>query len=135
MNILINAESGRVTGVVDWAEARILSFAFSLWGLENILGYMDSEGWHYYDNHDELEGLFWQTFCTEANNATHDDLQLIRVARMAGLFCCYGLIMDGIALKDVVDQSDTSSLIYLHAFCMAGNWARCEFAHFAWETA
>ena len=133
MNILINPETGHVTGIVDWAEARILPFGFSLWGLENILGYMDSEGWHYYDNRDELEGLFWQTFCTEINNATENDLQLIRAARMAGLFCRYGLIMDGIAVKGVVDQSDASSLAYLDAFCMADDWAP-RFNHIALET-
>ncbi|UNI24493.1 hypothetical protein JDV02_010233 [Purpureocillium takamizusanense] len=127
MNILVNSETGYVTGIVDWAEARIVPFGFSLWGLENVLGYMDSEGWHYYDNREDLEGLFWHTFGTEINNATENDLQSIRSARMAGLFLRYGLVMDGTAVKGVVDQSDTSSLAYLDAFCLAADWAPREF--------
>lgn len=134
MNIIISSETGHITGIVDWAEAGILPFGFSLWGLENILGYMDSKGWHYYNNSGELENLFWQTFCTEANNTTDNDLHLIRSARMAGLFCRYGLIMDGTALKGVVDQSNTSKLSYLHAFCVADGWAPRQFVHVAPET-
>ncbi|KAJ9130269.1 Mus38-like protein [Pleurostoma richardsiae] len=55
MNILTNTRTGNITGIVDCAEARILPFGFSLWGFENILGYMDSKGWHYYDNCRELQ--------------------------------------------------------------------------------
>ncbi|KJZ69736.1 hypothetical protein HIM_10876 [Hirsutella minnesotensis 3608] len=122
MNLLVNPETGNITGIVDWAEARILPFGFSIWGLENVLGYMDSEGWHYYDNHRELENIFWQTFLGEARNASDTDLQLIRAARMAGLFCRYGFIVEGKAMKGVVDQNDASSLAYLDAFCIAGDW-------------
>lgn len=119
MNLLINSETGRITGIVDWAEARMLPFGFSLWALENILGYMDSGGWHYYNSRRELEDLYWQTFWGKASNATDADLQLIQTARMAGLFCRYGFIMDGKAVKSVVDQSNVSRLAYLDAFCMA----------------
>ncbi|RMJ03300.1 hypothetical protein CDV36_015174 [Fusarium kuroshium] len=122
MNILINSETGNITGIVDWAEARILPFGFSLWGFENVLGYMDSGGWHYYDNRRELEDLFWQTFWGEASHASDVGLELIRAARLAGLFCRYGFIVDGKAVISVVDQSDASSLAYLDAFCAADDW-------------
>lgn len=117
MNLLISAGTGKITGIVDWAEARILPFGFSLWALENVLGYMDSEGWHYYDNRSELEHLFWRTFMREAGIASGVDLQLIRAARMIGLFCRYGFIVEGKTVTGVVDQSYTSSLPYLDAFC------------------
>lgn len=70
MNILINPETRNITGIVDWAEARILPFGFSMWGLENRLGYMDSKGWHYHDNRRELEGIFWKTFLGESRNTS-----------------------------------------------------------------
>jgi hypothetical protein len=54
MNIFVDPNTKHVTGIVDWAEAMILPFGISLWGLENILGYMDSQGWHYYKNHQKL---------------------------------------------------------------------------------
>ncbi|KAL7893701.1 hypothetical protein HDV63DRAFT_181173 [Trichoderma sp. SZMC 28014] len=122
MNTLIDPESGCITGIVDWAEARILPFGFSLWAFENLLGYMDSEGWHYYDNRHELEGLFWQTFSAEANSVSNGDLQLIRVARMAGLFFRYGFAWDGEGVEKVADESSLSSLAYLDAFCTSDNW-------------
>ncbi|KAH8194058.1 hypothetical protein TruAng_011773 [Truncatella angustata] len=64
MNILIGRETGNITGIVDWAEARILPFGFALWGLENILGCMDSTGWYYYDNRREVEDRLWRAFRT-----------------------------------------------------------------------
>ena len=60
MNLLINPETGNITGIADWAESRILPFGFALYGLENILGQMDSEGWHYNGHYRELESLFWE---------------------------------------------------------------------------
>lgn len=123
MNLLVNPETGNITGIVDWAEARILPFGFSMWALENVLGYMDSEGWHYYDNCRELEDLFWQTFLGEARNASDADMQLTRTARMAGLFYRYGFVVEGKAVKGVVDHTDASSLAYLDAFCTTDDWA------------
>ncbi|KAF4498622.1 Mus38 [Fusarium agapanthi] len=122
MNILISPETGHITGIVDWAEARILPFGASLWGFENTLGFMDSKGWHYYDNRDELEDLFWRTFWTEAPDASKADLELIQTARMAGLFCRYGLVVEEEDLKGTIDHSDSCSLAYLDAFCTIGDW-------------
>lgn len=44
MNIFVDPNTGHITGIIDWAEARILPFGISLWGFENMLGYMDSQG-------------------------------------------------------------------------------------------
>ncbi|GAW20099.1 hypothetical protein ANO14919_095950 [Xylariales sp. No.14919] len=122
MNILIDPETGSITGIIDWADARILPFGFSLWALENILGYMNSEGWHYYDNRHELQRIFWETFRMEAKNLSDDDLRLIQITRMAGLFCRYGFVLDGKVCKGVIDESDVSSFHYLDAFCAAEDW-------------
>lgn len=118
MNILTNRETGEITGIVDWAEARILPFGFSLWGLENVLGFMDSEGWHYFDNREELQRLFWDSFRTEAIDFTDAEFELVQCARLVGLFCRYGFIMDGMSVKGVADQSSPSKLKYLDAFCI-----------------
>jgi hypothetical protein len=126
MNILINPETGNITGIVDWAEARILPFGLTLWGFENTLGFMDSKGWQYYDNRRQLEDLFWQSFWTKAPNASKVDLELIRAARMLGLFCRYGLITDGKVLKGTIDATDSHSLGYLDAFCTCIDWEPTE---------
>lgn len=41
---------------------------------------------------------------------------------MAGLFYRYGFIVEGKAMKGVVDQNDASSLAYLDAFCITDGW-------------
>ncbi|KAL4982546.1 hypothetical protein BDW68DRAFT_195210 [Aspergillus falconensis] len=124
MNIIVNPKTGNITGIVDWAESRILPFGFALYGLENFLGWMDSEGWHYYDHNRELESLFWQTFRKEAHNFSDADLYLIRAARMAGFFYRYGFNFDtkGAVQSVRMDQPD-GSLAYLDAFCAVGEWA------------
>lgn len=62
VNITVNPDTGNITGIVDWAETKVLPFAMSLWGFLNVLGVMDSDGWHYHENSSTmLEGLFWDT--------------------------------------------------------------------------
>lgn len=123
-NLLVNPKTGNIAGIFDWAESRILPFGFALYGLENLLGWMDSEGWHYYDRCRELESLFWQTFRAEAHNFSDADFYLIRAARMAGFFYHYGFNFDtkGVVQSVRMDQPD-GSLAYLDAFCAAGERA------------
>ncbi|KAJ5129706.1 uncharacterized protein N7515_005745 [Penicillium bovifimosum] len=120
MNVLVDPKTGHITGIVDWAESRILPFGFALYGLENLLGWMDSEGWHYYDCYRELESLFWQTFRGEAYDFSDANLYLIHTARMAGLFYHYGFNFDlkGVVQSVRMGQLD-GSLAYLDAFCVA----------------
>jgi hypothetical protein len=126
MNILVDRPSGELTGVIDWAEARVLPFGFALYGLENMLGFMDSQGWHYYDNAQRLRRLFWDVFRNETGNKISDaGFQMIWTARMAGLLYRYGLIHNGTAILGVVD-SENSSLRYLDAFCTWDGWAQTE---------
>ncbi|KAJ6021107.1 hypothetical protein N7540_006611 [Penicillium herquei] len=124
MNILVNPGTGNITGIVDWAESRILPFGFALYGLETILGWMDSKGWHYYDHHRELESLFWQTFRKEAQNFSSGDLYSVRAARMAGLFYQYAFVFDEKgAVKNVRVAKSNGSFPYLDAFCTAIDWS------------
>lgn len=94
MNILINPKTGNITGIIDWSKSRILPFGFALYRLENLLGRMHSEGWHYYNHHRVLENLFQKTFQKKAEGTSDANLYLIRSARMAGLFYCYGFVFD-----------------------------------------
>ncbi|KAI9764296.1 MAG: hypothetical protein M1840_008587 [Geoglossum simile] len=116
MNIIVDPDSGHITGVVDWAEARILPFGISLWGLENTLGYMDSKGWHYYNNHHELEKLFWKTFEETIGEVTETHKQAIGVARMAGFFFRYGFVWED-RVREIPAKEPDPTLRYLDAFC------------------
>ena len=116
MNISVDPNTGHITGVVDWADARVLPFGISLWGFENMLGYMDSDGWHYYTNHCELESLFWQTFEVAIGGVSEPDRQAIRVARMAGFFLHYGFVWED-GVRETPAKEPDSALRYLNAFC------------------
>lgn len=124
MNLLVNPQTGNILGIVDWAESRILPFGFALYGLENLLGWMDSKGWHYYYHYRELQSLFWQTFRGLAHNFCDADVHLVHTARMAGFFYRYGFNFDtkGAVQSVRMDQPD-GSLAYLNAFCAAGEGA------------
>lgn len=91
MNILLDPDAGHISGVIDWAEAKILPFGIILWGFQNILGYMDSKGWHYYRNHHNLETLFWQTFDDIVGGVPETDRHAIHATRTAGFSSGMGL--------------------------------------------
>ncbi|KAK8917397.1 hypothetical protein H634G_09028 [Metarhizium anisopliae BRIP 53293] len=114
LNIMTEPSTGHITGIIDWAEAQILPFGMNLWGLENVLGYMNSAGWYYYSNHRALEEHFWQTFQENAMGIGAAEMQRIGMARMTGTFLRYGFRRT--RGEDVVDEG-SSSFKYLEAFC------------------
>jgi len=84
MNILVDPDTGHITGVVDWADATIEPFGMALWGLESVLGCSGPNGWSYFGsdpsysyfgsdpsyshfgcNPSRSRALFWKTLLTE----------------------------------------------------------------------
>lgn len=115
MNIIVDPKAGGITGVVDWAEAKVLPFGMSLWGLQGMLGIMNSKGWNYHENSDRLESLFWDTFNGIAGMVSNDDKRAMKTAERAGLVLRYGYTWeDGIFERPVTEQD--SSIRYLDAF-------------------
>ncbi|GAB0139111.1 hypothetical protein EsDP_00007326 [Epichloe bromicola] len=115
LNVLVDPLTGRLTGVIDWAEAKICPFGISLWGLENILGTMNSQGWRYHLHHCALRAQFWRTFEEAVGGVSEDERQAIQIARMAGLFLRYGFIWKDGGREPV--KEGTASFMYLDAFC------------------
>lgn len=116
MNILVEPESGEITGVVDWAEASFQPFGFALYALDNALGGMGPDGWKYYDNTEYLRGEFWGTFCGLAGGLSEGVLERIRLARVAGLLIRYGTPYEsGLGGMIGVRSSTGGSLRYLDA--------------------
>ncbi|KAG9694712.1 hypothetical protein KCU95_g5542, partial [Aureobasidium melanogenum] len=50
MNLLLDAATGNLRGVVDWADAAVRPFGIALWGLESVLGYSGPNGWTWLDD-------------------------------------------------------------------------------------
>lgn len=89
MNILINPNSGDITGIVDWSSASIQPFGFALYVLENALGTMNNEGWKWHDNAADLRVTFWRAF-REQTGLRESQLKLIQLAGKAGILIRYG---------------------------------------------
>ncbi|KAK4043109.1 hypothetical protein C8A01DRAFT_32748 [Parachaetomium inaequale] len=90
MNILANPETGEITGIIDWAEAGIQPFGFALYALDNILGYLTPSGWVFHTTAEHLQHEFWRIFCGLVGGLSQCEMELIQLARQAGLFLRYG---------------------------------------------
>ncbi|KAK0617923.1 hypothetical protein B0T17DRAFT_618573 [Bombardia bombarda] len=121
MNILVDPASGRITGVVDWAEASFQPFGFALYALDNALGSMGPDGWEYFDNADRLRDEFWSTFGTLVGGLSESRMEFIRLARAAGLLIRYGTPYDRGRFGGLVGVRDPSdvSLRYLDVLLSA----------------
>jgi hypothetical protein len=90
-NILANPTTGEITGIIDWAEVGILPFGFALYGLDNLLGYLTPNGWVFHDTADYLRDEFWGVFREAVGAVSQSEMELIQLARQAGLFLRYGI--------------------------------------------
>jgi hypothetical protein len=116
MNFLVEESSGHLTGVIDWAETKILPFGFNFSGLENILGYMDLHGWYYFDQHAISRDFFWKTphHAVAADKPLLHLQDTIEVARRTGVLFRYGFRWDDNMQRKVV-QDGGSGTRYLDA--------------------
>lgn len=121
MNILVDPASGRITGVVDWAEASFQPFGFALYALDNALGSMGPDGWEYFDSADRLRDEFWSAFGTLVGGLSESRMESIRLARAAGLLIRYGTPYDRGRFGGLVGVRDPSdvSLRYLDVLLSA----------------
>lgn len=115
MNVLVDPTTGHITGIIDWAEAKICPFGISLLGLENVLGSMNSQGWRYHPQYRALRGQFWETFEDAVGGVSASDKETIEIARMAGIFLQYGFKWED-GGRELVEEG-TASFMYLDAFC------------------
>jgi len=94
MNILVDPNSGDITGIVGWSGSSILPFGFTLYTLENALGIMGRHGWQWFDNADYLRGEFWHVFRQLAGSLSTSKERLINFAGKAGILIRYGTAYD-----------------------------------------
>ena len=91
MNMLANPETGEIKGIIDWAEAGILPFGFALYALDHILGYLSLDGWVVYDHAEQLRAEFWRVFRELVGELSQREVELIQLARLAGVCLRYGI--------------------------------------------
>lgn len=108
MNILVDSDTGHITGVVDWADAIVRPFGVALWGLESMLGRSGPGGWLWLS--DELprhRQLFYRTFWEEVGGLSDEQCQSIERARILGILFRYGFTWENGAM---VPTNDTKLL-------------------------
>ncbi|KAL7927924.1 hypothetical protein ACQKWADRAFT_318007 [Trichoderma austrokoningii] len=121
-NMMVDAETGHLTGLIDWAEAEWLPFGMALYGVEEVLGEDTSEGgFRYYDDHEELRRLFWDELPSFIGR--DGGLQLLReaeAARKLGILLWRGIAFDDGKMDRVVEIGrDDSEMRKLRLFLEA----------------
>jgi hypothetical protein len=125
-NMMVDAETGHLTGLIDWTEAEWLPFGMALYGVEEVLGEdrpCSEGGFRYYDDHEELRRLFWDEFLSfiGRDGITSDyRLGLLReaeAARKLGILLWRGIAFDDGKMDRVVEVGrDDSEIQKLRLF-------------------
>ncbi|KAL7791036.1 hypothetical protein V8C37DRAFT_410622 [Trichoderma ceciliae] len=124
-NIMVDAETGRLTGLIDWAEAEWLPFGMALYGVEEALGEdVPSQGFKYYEDHEELRQLFWKKFLSFATRgeslATELRLGDAEASRKLGILLWRGIAFDDGRMDRAVEAGrDDSEIQKLRLFLNA----------------
>ncbi|KAK0723391.1 hypothetical protein B0T26DRAFT_644313 [Lasiosphaeria miniovina] len=124
-NIHVDARTGALTGVCDWADTQIGPFGMSVGEIENLLGIpkaankQTARNEHaYHANHGELRALFYDELHRAIGGASPHDRERIEDARLLGLFFMYGWRFDGDG-NQLPAREDDASLHHLDAVLRA----------------
>ncbi|RFU78036.1 kinase [Trichoderma arundinaceum] len=121
-NIMVDAKTGRLTGLIDWAEAEWLPFGMALYGIEEVLGEdVESEGFRYYEDHTELRRLFWKKFLALTRGNWSPSLinrrRRVEASRTLGILLWRGIAFDDGRIDRVVETGrDDSEIQKLRLF-------------------
>ncbi|KAF2843585.1 hypothetical protein M501DRAFT_103940 [Patellaria atrata CBS 101060] len=128
-NLMLDPDTFRFVGMVDWAESEMLPFGTCLYGLELLLGYMTTvpsnssvscsvHVFRYYEQADSLRSVFWERLgCRTPGLAASGIRAAVELARDVGVLLWYGFAWDGGKIDRVVDGvSDAVEVRYLEAF-------------------
>jgi hypothetical protein len=90
-NIMVDAVSCNLTGVIDWAEAEICPFGQNLHSLQALTGTLHlRNGWARCENYEALQDIFWGTFRDEVGGLSAETIKVIKTARIMGLLLSRG---------------------------------------------
>ncbi|KAG9243473.1 hypothetical protein BJ878DRAFT_481078 [Calycina marina] len=116
-NMMIDPSSGRLRGLVDWAEAEVLPFGISIYGLEEIIGDMTPAGFRYQDA-SALRTVFWNELTAQLPELRQREvLEAVKHARDLGVLLWHGIAFDDGAINRVVEEGrDFEEICRLDAF-------------------
>jgi hypothetical protein len=117
-NVMVEPLTGKLSGLVDWAEAEILPFGTCLYGLEEILGEMTPSGFQYHQDAVELRTLFWAELKKQIPQLEEKSVnEAVNLARDLGVLLWHGIAFDDGAINRVVQEArDIDEIFRLDAF-------------------
>ncbi|KAK6075758.1 hypothetical protein SCUP234_07559 [Seiridium cupressi] len=121
-NILVCPETGRILGLLDWAEAEWLPFGTGLYGLEELLGEETDGHFEYYSEARQLRALFWSELLSAIPALSREPqvLETIRQAQILGILFWHGIAFDDGKLDRVVEESiDDQEIQRLDTFLLS----------------
>jgi hypothetical protein len=138
-NMMVDAKTGRLTGLIDWAEAEWLPFGMALYGVEEVLGEdVPFEGFKYYDYHEELRQLFWDKLLSliRRDSGASQKLQLreAEASRKLGILLWRGIAFDDGRIDRVVETGrDDSEIQKLRLFLNTTSVIEHSIKRFHWN--
>lgn len=105
-NFHVEEATGHITGIVDWANAKVAPYGISLGGLEIVLGIQTNTDWYFHPSHVRLRQQFWNTFDSEIGEVSDLDRRSMEIARLMGLLRTHGIewknAMSGVYLERLI---------------------------------
>lgn len=134
-NIMVDPVTGRITGLLDWAEGEWLPLGIGMYAIDECLGQDDPQrGFVFFEEHEELRVLFWKTFldlCDGCAPRLRDASKLreVEMARRMGVLLWRGIAFDNGRLDRLVEEgTDDTELaklkVLLDAPCLMDYLAR-----------
>jgi hypothetical protein len=124
-NILVDEERWEITGIIDWAEAEWLPFGTCLYGVEHLLGFLDSSSstlqFRYREDADLLRKIFWKKL-VDGRPHIKARIKDVTLMRDVGVFLWLGYAWDEGRIDRVVNEvDDLEELVRLRAFLSVKN--------------
>ncbi|KAJ8119814.1 hypothetical protein ONZ43_g3318 [Nemania bipapillata] len=106
-NVMVDPQTGELSGLLDWAEAEWLPFGIGMYGLEELLGEDNLNGcFVYYPEATHLRNLFWRHLLLLIPELFRDakSVALVKRAQKLGVLLWHGIAFDDGNLNRVVEE-------------------------------
>ncbi|KAI1807874.1 hypothetical protein F4811DRAFT_373149 [Daldinia bambusicola] len=126
-NIMVDPESGKLLGLLDWAEAEHLPFGVGMYGLQELLGEDKDGHFVYYPEAKHLRNLFWAELLSKLPELSRNPrrVALIQKAQILGILLWHGIAFDDGKLDRTVQEGkDDAEIERLDAFLLSRSGMR-----------
>jgi hypothetical protein len=123
-NIMVTPDSGKLTGLLDWAEGEWLPFGIGMYGLEELLGEDNKSGdFVYYPEAGRLRKSFWDELMLLIPELTtnHEFATLVKDGQALGILLWHGIAFDDGKLNRVVEEGRDDREIQRLAMFLLGS--------------